>query len=374
MAKNSLFVLLFFALQLTFIPIYAANEPTAPENDKINVNYCDAPAPEDFQVISIASGLVSLGWVPAWSEAYHTLTVYLQDEYGGWTTLATYSSVTGDSYAVSNLSVGSYRITNATNCTNGVTSIIYSEVFFKIIDLTTGGRIPLNPLPVANCGLISLSHEWVGFQVKEKLTGRSNLFEFQVEGLSGLVRRVANNQIVAVNAGGFFPLGDQRLEVGFSFQMDDKSKPPGLQPIGFVEISQDGSGNIGICIDTINPPVQWKPAYEFTALVAENTTTSFPPGGGAGTGQGFGNDPSDGQFFARSPFLNTLEVFMPDYVNHNNEVYIKLLDLKGQTVLSEVFNMGNSSVSIPTSLLPSGFYILQIRSNQVTEVLKVLKQ
>lgn len=171
----------------------------------------------------------------------------MEDGYGGWTTLATYASVTGDSYAVSNLSVGSYRITNATNCTNGVASIIYSEVFFKIIDLTTGGRIPLNPLPILNCGSISLSHEWVGFQVKEKLTGRSNLFEFQVEGESGMVaRQVANNQIVAVNSLGAFPLGDQRLGVGFSFQMDDKSKPPSQQPIGFVKISQDGLSNIGI--------------------------------------------------------------------------------------------------------------------------------
>lgn len=309
----------------------------------------------------------------AWPGAFNTLTVYLQDNYGGWTTLATYPAVTGDFYVVSNLSVGSYRITNATNYTNGVTSIIFSEVLFKIIDLTTAGRTPVNPIPVMNCSSISLNHEWVGFKVTEISTGRSNLFEFQVEGMSGLARRVANNQIVAVDENGTFPIGDQRISVWFSFQMDDKSKPLGQQAAGFVKISQNGSGNIGICKDIDNPPVPWKPEFEFTALFAENVIISVPPGGGTGTGQGFAGHPNSGQFHAQSPFRESIDVFAPDYLFENNEAIIHLLNMKGQIVLSQNFNLQNPTTSIPTGSLIPGLYILQIESSMNTEVLKVLK-
>ncbi len=56
MARNSLVVLLLCTLQPVFPPNFAANEPAPQENATIKVDYCDAPAPDDFRVISIASG------------------------------------------------------------------------------------------------------------------------------------------------------------------------------------------------------------------------------------------------------------------------------------------------------------------------------
>ncbi len=372
MANKLFFALLFCTLHLTLTPVFAAHGSAPSENASLKNDLCDAPAPDSFRVTSIGSGYANLAWIPAWTGATHTLVVFLQDSSGGWTNLATYLSVPGSSYSIPVSAPGSYKVLNATNCTSGETSFRNSEVEFKLIDLTTAGRVPLNPTPVYNCNQIDyLNHKWVGFRVKEKASGLSNLFEFQVEGPTGLVKRVANNPIVAVDGNGIFPIGNQHLSVGFSFQMDDKSKEE--PPIGFVEITQyylGQSPTIGLCIDLDNP-MQWKPAYEFTALTAQSVVTNVPPGGG--TGNGLTRSNVDDKCTAQSPFTNNLTIFIPETLSESEEATLLLLNMNGDLVLKQKFDLGNTQASFFTESLFPGLYILQIESDHEMQALLVVK-
>lgn len=373
MAKKSYFFALLNTLVFSLSPIFEAQGANGPESSPL-LTQCDAPAPDSFRLTSIESDIVNLAWHPVWHDAIHTVVLFKEEDTGSWTNLEVFSNVPDSSYSIHGLSAGSYRISIATICdSNGITSNNYSGVEFKIIELTTAGRIPLNPSIVEDCSAIEyLNHEWVGFRVREIETGINNLFEIQLRGSVSLVRRVRDNPIVAVDGDGEFPVGNQRLTVSHSFQIDDKSKPLSNQEIGFVRIMSGTQPNptIGICQD-LNNPVQWKPSYEFTALTAETVVVSFPPGGST---QGMVRPTIIDGFTAQNPFSNSLTISHTTPVNEAQNVTLHLFDATGKNILTQTFDLNNSQVTLQTNQVIPGIYFLRIKSKDKIQILKVIKQ
>ena len=371
MAKNLLFTLLLCTFPFGPNLIFAGNETVPSKNSTLNSDECDAPPPDSFRVVDISSGDVDLAWIPAWVGATHTLVVFLQDVPGGWTNLATYYDIPGSSFTVTGLSPGSYKITNATNCANGETGLRISEVEFKIIELTTAGRMPANPVPVDGCKGINMNVHWAGFRITKIGTGVSNLFEIT---MSGQVKRVYdNNRIVAVNFLGAWPIDPMfPLSSDNPFRMDDlvNGDPNNLVKIGYLQFYENGPSSVVICQSPTPQP--WKPEYSFTALIASNTIFS-PTGISVGPGQGSVESSFYNAFKVESPFANNINVLVPQTFTDGEKARIHLLNTNGQLLLNRTFDLQSTQVSFPSDWLLPGVYILQIETGEGVQSFKVVK-
>lgn len=372
MTKKIFYTLFFFAFLFWNSPIFAHNSSVPLASRSLDALVCDAPAPDSFRVTGIASDLVSLEWTPVWNGATHSLIVFRQDSTGEWANSGNYSFVQGEAYSIYGLKAGSYKVLIATICPSGETSFKTAEVLFKIIELTTAGRIPIAPV-ATDCAQIDYqNHLWVGFRVKEIETGKSNLFDVQIDALSAQIMRVSNNSIVAVNSDGLFPVGIEKYVVNSSFRMDDKSKPENLQIIGYVLLKQDFSGptpTIKLCVDA-NAPVPWKSEYKFTALTAENVSSTAPPGG---TSSGLVRPTITNIYSAQTPFTNSLMVFTSENSLESRLITIQLFDPTGRLVQSENIDMLSTPYSLNTTSIPSGVYFLKIGTSHDYQTIKVIK-
>jgi Secretion system C-terminal sorting domain len=368
-------------LQLAFTSVCAINEPKVLEKITAKVDYCDAKAPENFQVLSLGSNMVSLGWMPAWLGAIQTLEVSVESS-GNWVVLFTDYNVLGDSYTLTELDPGYYKARLGTNCSSGETSTLLSEVLFqfKIIDLSTAGRIPKNPVAVEDCEKIDYKyHEWVGFEVIEIATGVSNLFEFKfVEGKFPSIKRVLyNHPIVAVDDNGKFPTNvDPHLKSYVPFRMDDlgDDDPNDLVNIGFVICSANDfpSQKITLCKDDSNQNIGWKPEYLFRALVAEGVFNDFPPGGTSNDKTS--NDTINyAEYKAQNPFTANLNIFAPQISSRCSNTIIRILNTNGQEMMVHIFDFNVSKISLPVASLLPGIYILQIKTECKIQTIKIVK-
>ncbi len=382
MAKSLLVALLFSTFQSTFTPVFAENESAPFSPIDLKANYCDAPAPDDFHVVSIGTDLVTLGWVPAWVGANHSLEISIEDS-GTWLVLFTNPNVPGESYVLNSLDPGHYRARIATNCPTGEASTIMSELLFdfKIIDLTTDGRIPVNPVPVEDCSYIEFwKYEWVGFRVKEIGTGISNLFEINLtEGQwyeHAYVRRVYENPIVAVDMLGHFPIiGGISFNVSSPFRMDDKSKPDPI--IGYITLSRNiafpAVPIITLCKVLDDPTKPWKPEYEFTALTAESAIIVGTPSNSGAVEKTVRDTIDFDKFKAQNPFKGSVNIFAPRTQSGCGKTTFRLLNTKAQIVLMYELDLYGSQVSFPTSSLLPGVYVLHIENECESQTLKLVK-
>jgi len=380
MAKFFLVTLISCTLQLTFTPAFAVNEPARPPKVDPELHFCDAPAPDDFHVANIGSDFVSLAWVPAWVGAVHTLEISIEDS-GNWDVLFVNYDVPDALYTLHNLEPGYYRARIATNCSTGETSSILSEVLFrfKIIDLLTAGRIPKNPVMVADCENIDyLNHEWVGFEVTEDETGISNLFEFTYTyGEIPVLKRVSyNHPIVAVDSDGKYPsIEDPFLKAYVPFRMDHFNEwdPNIVINIGYVICRDNFSATptITLCKDEDNPILEWKPEYSFTALTAEDIVSDAPNSGSIDKSVRSVVDIV--KFKAQSPFNESLNVFIPQVLSDHSKATIRLLNSNGQMTMFYNLDLNTSLISLPTASLFPGVYILQIETNLDVQFLKIVK-
>lgn len=382
MTKKIFYTLFFLAFLFWNSPIFAYNGSVPLGRGAMDAILCDAPAPDSFRVTGIASDLVSLGWIPAWTNATQTIEVILQDSSGGLTVYFD-NSVPGDAYILSSLDPGTYKAIISTNCSNGETSFKKSEVqfSFKIIDLIIAGRIPKAPVAVEDCGSIKyLEHEWVGFEVTEIETGVSNMFEFVFsEGNIPQIKRIVyNNPIVAVDENGTYPtFSFPSVKTNLSFQMDDLNDgvPDNLVNIGFIICADNFTSppTVTLCVDYLNPPIVWKPNYKFRALTAESVVTTFPnEPGSAGDKSDQENNIGD-KFIVQSPFGSNLNVFIPEVPTTCGPGFCHLFNMKGQKILSYSFGLDSPQLTLPVGFLISGFYYLQIETACFVKNFKVVK-
>lgn len=373
---------LFFCGAICALPLLSkATVSSVGKNPMMLVESCDAPPPTDFEVESMASDLVVLGWEPAWPGATQTLELLI-DEGGNWISISTNHNVPGTSFTLVDLEPGLYLARIATNCTNGETSPETNGVLirFKILDLTLVGRIPKDPKEVEDCNNIDYqNHEWVGFSVTEIETGKSNMFEFEKleTGSSRIKRVLLNHEIVAVNENGFYPdIYSPHIKTFNPFRMDDLNfqDPENLINIGGIVYINNGTNpaSIALCKDDTYP-IPWKTNYDLKILTAENITDSYPDG----TEKSADNSPTNNTHFDKltiNTIFNTyLTLSIPKALPGCEKLKLNIFSTDGVNVASFNFHVNSPTVDVPISHLLPGIYFIQIESTCFTQTFKALK-
>lgn len=369
MAKKLLFCLLFCGISAFAF----AFSPLSPQ-------FCDAPAPTNFEVTSMASELVTLSWDPSIAGATHTLELMIEGN-GAWVSLWVNPEVPGESIVLDNLEPGSYLARLATNCETGEAGEEFIDVpfRFKIIDLTILGRMPKNPQVVPDCQNIDyLNHEWVGFRVTEIATGLTNYFEFvwDIEGGAEIKRVFYDHPIVAVKENGQYPDNNNPIiNTKPPFRIDHIGNYNYVQ-VGFVTCVPNLFPNpsIEICVEEENPPILWKEGYKFEAVTAEDILLEQPD-----------NDPNisqDNSIHAfeqldqvriTSPFLsNTTLFFTKEYLNQK-DLSITVFGINGMVFNTFYTNIVPQTIELPLQDIPSGVFYVRLKTHQKYKVLKALK-
>jgi len=183
---------------------------------------------------------------------------------------------------------------------------------------------------------------------------------------------------VAVDYQGLFPTEINPLRpTPNPFLMADRNdgNPDNLVNIGYVNCNNDNSpGVLTLCIDDNNPPVDWKPEYNFVAMTAEKVIDSpFP--NGKSSENAVKDTLENGKLSAQSPFYESLSIFVPQNHIHYGKAKtkIRLLNINGQEILTYDFDLNTSHVTIPTTSLLPGIYLLQIKMDCETQSFKVIK-
>lgn len=384
MAKIFLLLGCLCVTPIAFAPLFAENPLLTLENKRPSANECDAPAPTNFHVTNIGIDFMSLAWIPAWVGALHTLEVAKENSAGGWDILYTNYAIPGDAYTAGSLSPGRWRFTIATNCASGEASHLTSVIFehFKIIDLVTGGRVPKNPSPVADCAPIDYyAHEWVGFKVTEIATGAFNLFELNIESTlphPRLKRVFTFNPIVAVDGEGDFPMVlGVVLDAPVPFRVFDinDGDPDNLIEIGYIDIPDNGNPSIvNLCKKSSHLGLDWKPEYLFTPLTAEEVHKIIPSDFAVGgQNNGFDDAPNTGQFYVQNPVAQNLKVFAVFEKNQDATAQVQLFNQNGQLMIEEYVNFEEGKVSIPLESLSPSIYILRIEMESESKIFKIFK-
>jgi hypothetical protein len=363
MAQKNHLTAFFFAFSSILATLFA-NNPL--HNLSLNSGdnlYCDAPAPEDFEVTDQGQDFVTLGWTPAIAGATHTLLVYQLDTTGGWIQIFGNNSVPGNSYTLYDLPAGSYEARISTNCASGEASIYHAEVSIKIIELTTIGRIPINPVVVTNCNTINyLDNMWVGFRITEIASGRYNFFEFDYA--NSRVKRVftPNRPIVATDESGNFPTDIESIFVGEFFKLQDK-KYTNLT-IGEVIITDLAFPLVGICIKNIGT---WNANYRFEALIAESTYPFPPPPQSKINSNSIGG--IEHMYLTDYELSIQIPSIKPETSGH---LYIYTID--GKIINSQSFQVNNYILKIKTNNLPNGNFIGCLITDDQTFTIRLTKQ
>jgi hypothetical protein len=378
-----LYVLLFFmALGANNQTLFAANN----HSNIILSDTCYAPAPDSFRITSVSSNFIALAWESAWSGAEQTLSVLKRNPTGAWEMFLPPFTVQGEAYTVGNLTPGvEYRFIIATNCgpdePSSLTKVI--DGITLILELTIGGRTPINPVPVDCHNINYLAHEWVGFKVETiSKEGQhvSSLFEFQPYGdisSSGFLTNVRikrvdySNPIVATNEEGKWPLIQNPIVLAENpFRMGYK-KANGISTytIGYIDLTVY-STSIDLCVDDDNLLDPWRQSYEYTAMTAESATGVSPTKSNNRDGS-----LSNHQEFVRvqCPFNDFLEVFLPLVNQQNRHTKVSLINTAGQVLMEQIVDENCTIVSFYTGNLAKGIYFIRIESTGKVNNLRTIK-
>lgn len=395
MAKK-LKMLLLILFSLNFTQIWA-DETRLPV-----LNYadeCTAPAPDSLRVEDANEDYIRLAWIPAWPGATHTLEVLQETSTGGWASLFTVYNVAGSSYDVYGLNhIGTkYRFVLATNCPEtGDPSIITTHFDWigLILDLIVDGRTPINPQIVPECTTVNYEeHEWVGFKISLPNSGPGNYsggtgldyyFEFDAGGTEDypnpIIKRIDNlTTIVAGEEDGEFPIEPENPLVqilgNFDIYMYRIKSSPIPYNFGKLILQFDDIGKtVSICKD---PNEFWDVYFSFSMLTA-NTTSGLIKEGESDSKLKI-NDRSNKKsinLHVNNPIGDLLSIsFHNNNFEHSeSRVTVNLIDISGNTTLSESFNNAYNIVNIPISHLPDGFYFVVIQlNNEIPNVLKIQK-
>ncbi len=366
MAKKLLFCLLFASIQaFTF-----ASSPW-------RIQFCDAPAPTNFEVTSMASDLVTLGWDPSVAGATHTLELMIEEN-GAWITLWINPEVPGESIVLDNLEPGSYLARLATNCESGEAGInvIDLNFDFKIIDLVVVGRLPKNPEIVQDCNqILYWKYEWVGFIILEKETNRYYIFEIDINTSDWsdhvFVRRLHNESIVAVNDFGIFPtMPNQLVNVYSPIKFHDLENPN--IEVGHVILERvfpfPGPIVLKMCNLLSDPNKPWSNSYEFIPLVANDVIIDLPPDNASENN--LVQEPIS-EISVRNPIINTVDIKISSEISEKQNTVFEIYDVNMK--LREMYSSSvlGTEFQIPFDNHLPGVYFLVINSMHVFKLIKM---
>lgn len=389
MAKKLNIALLFLIISFEANYILAsALEPT-PETQNYKTDLCDVAAPSNFRITSFSTSFITLAWQPAWDGAAHTLKVLEKNGSGTWVPFRVHSNILDSSFTEINLQSGfEYRFIIGTNCNTGEPSIkeVIRDGITLILELTIGGKTPLNPVAIDCHNIPYKGYDWIGFKVdgqNREGINTSSVFEFQPvtnsnpgssnENIThGIIKRVDYyNQIVATNEAGRWPTLAQSSLVGNNpFRMalinvDGYSSTT----IGRIELT-GYQNSIDLCADYSNSLDPWDNKYNFTALVG-GTSIGIPPSGGKAS------TPKDSTNFdiqwVQNPFRDELKIFITENSSDENEINLSLINLFGHVCINQRNLIANTQVIVNVKDLLPGIYILQVESLGKTKTRKTLK-
>ena len=385
MAKNFLFALLFSALQLPLHPIMGFHGTLLFETPEFVSEECTAPPPDSFRVTERSTNFISLAWEPTWQGATYQLIVSKKNTAGEWESLLAPPIIQDTFYRVDNLESGKeYRFMLATRCSNYDPSIFhtYQEDGTLILELVLGGRIPINPQIVEDCQNIPLNHNWVGFRIdyQEGGTMVSNFFEYNQNnpvtsgnGIPQIMRGYYDNPpIYAAEPGQEkYPTHDSpKITSTWPFKIVRKlPNSPFNENAGSVSVTEKKfPPRVGLCVVQSIP---WKQAYTFTPLVAESATN--PLDGEHDTDRNGTRIIVNVKPIAQSPFTDNLNILFPSSNAATGPKVIRLISMNGQQVFEQKFEDSFDQVSLPTSTLTPGIYVLVIEYPHEVHTLQVIK-
>ncbi len=349
------------------------NEPTRPGV------YCDAPAPDNFQVTSRGSDFIAVAWDPISTGVTYSLVVSVKEN-ETWIPMNTFTQIAAPFLTIEDIGFNDEVLLSlAAECSTGERSIYVIELLPKIIlELSVPGRNPVNPQVFQPCKNIKLGeHNWVGFSVKKHggTELESNIFEVVVTGnintsYIDIKRNSSQTVIYAVDDNNFFP-PPTITNAPNPFKVSDISDPDLFDGIGRVSIKVTDvpEWSVNICQSPV--PV-WNTNYEFKVLTANLTVETSPESPKEHSDGSEGNKTS-GKLKANSPFSEILLVFLEVENQLKEDAVISLLNIAGQIILEQQVVIPFDQIAIPTSSIPTGLYALQIKTSTQIRTIKVQK-
>jgi Secretion system C-terminal sorting domain len=289
----------------------------------------------------------------------------------------TFFNVPGTYFIVNNVPFeADTKFSLSTNCGNGETSSRVVIVFDKIIlEVTTGGLVPINPQPFPCLNMNYVLKKWVGFKVSStEFGGTSNLFQFKLKQSNG----TSTMQIKRVN------YTNPIVAVDFDNRIPDIFDPELGAPNPFFIKKMTSTGllaGIGSVLATLHPPFvdlcksndPWNNSYIFTPMYAnaviEEQPIQEPSHGRGSTSTAYGFE----AIKVQSPFSETLNVIMNWSTKQEGCVNIRLLNMNGQIILEQKVKEPVEQFSIPVQEIPTGFYLLRLETMNTVQTYKVLK-
>ncbi len=387
MEKSTRIVLLFCIALCTISPALALGSSPFPKKIPFAPNNCELPAPDNFRVESRGYDFIDIAWSPVSAASLHTLFVYTRtDSTDAWETFGTFNDLPGGSFSLEGVGFEHQcRLIIVTNCASGEPSSKQSvlELDKIILDLTTPGRVPINPV-VVDCHNIHVNdHEWVGFKVVEVVAGNQvavnneHLFEFGMPSKGNL-------QIRRVNQGGIIVAADDNYNypnfpgetypVHYPFLITKPLPNGAFQDIGRVSIILHGNKPlVDICIAP-GPP-KWNIInYAFSALVAEKTEDRPKPMEET--------EEQQGKFFRKNqliqtklnnPFAETLTLFIPEFVQEGGIFKLSMFNISGEIILEKQMTNVSGQISIETDKIMPGLYFVKVENDLSTKTIKAIK-
>lgn len=382
MANKILLFVLLFSTQLFLEKSFAGNGQPVEGGGASTTNLdCNAPAPDSFWVSARGGYFITADWTGVSLGATYTLKVYTRSNADmPWYLFESFSSLSGTSVTVYGVSISDEcKMTIQTNCSDGTPSIYSKSLWDKIIiELSTGGRIPINPVPISCKSLPAPNGtiNWVGFQVAQN-TGFAikNVFEVLVIhdpiGLTVIkINRVYENNVVfAANNAGVIP--PPKAESGGDFLIVKKlvGQIPNL--IGSLLVTKNGA-LIDLCP---NPDVPWDNSYSFVPLMSTMVYGFDAPiiTESAFYEPDYNSIQTRSVINVESPFNETLSIFMEKKKKNQGNIKLRIIDIYGKIVLNQQEQITSDNILIPTSTLPSGLYILLIEKDSEMQTFRIIK-
>lgn len=375
MVKILQFILL-IALLFTCAPLARAANPasfTPAEGE------CDLPAPENLVITNSGSTFISIQWASAHTVVPYNVRVKMRDQNGQWQLILDSMYVYGTTFTAWNLQPGKYyRLEVAAICdreNGGMVSNRYSSIekLTLIIDLIPeySDDLPVNEPGACRMNCLVFTQPEPG-EVRWFDIVRFNDLNMEVFSRYQ-VAFVSDNKIELskvpdinydgqtwpsqpVNQNGMPPV---QFGIVYAYILDENEKK--VAKVTFERIYSP-SARLNVCISIMER------GYHVRCIPPNPATKPF---GGEGSAERTAPGAKSGTIYAVNPFSDQLTIRTTD-AQADNPLHIQLLDPNGRLVLDQKSPAGQE-YNLPTPHLPPGLYVLRIRSNQLTHILKVIK-